>query len=66
MTARESQAGQAGGRVRHDIDAVAVVVEGGFVDERWANCIGRMDDGAIRRIAEVVADGRNPARPARR
>ena len=59
VTGGERQTGQARGCVRNDVDAVPVVVEGHFVDERWADRIGGMDDGAIRRIAEVVADRRN-------
>src|SRR5258707_264204 len=53
------QALQTRARNRNDIDAVAVVVERDLVEKSWADAIRRVDDSAVGRIAEGVADGRN-------
>lgn len=53
--------------VRNDVDAVAVVIEGCLVEQRGAYGVRGVDHGAIRGVAEGVADGGNVvAAPLRR
>src|SRR2546427_8430730 len=44
---------------RNDIDAIAVVIESGLVEQRGADGVGRMQHTAERRVAEAGADGGN-------
>ena len=52
----ERQTRQPGTRIWNDVNAVAVVVEGGFVDQSRANCVSRVDNRAVGRITEGIAD----------
>src|SRR5262249_38822330 len=56
---RKGQTAQAGARERNNVDAVAVIVERRFVQQVRADRVGRVNDRAVRRIAEGVANRRH-------
>src|SRR5579871_1053088 len=39
----------------NDVDAVTVVVERHFIDQRWADRIGRVNHAAVRRVTKLGA-----------
>ena len=45
--------------LRNDVDAVSVVIESRFIEQRWTDRVGGMNHGAVGRISENVADRGN-------
>jgi len=56
-SARNAQALQARRCEWKDVDAVAVIVEGNFVEQCWADRVGGVNNGAVGRIPKSVSDG---------
>src|SRR5260370_38008187 len=59
VAAGERQAAQSRAWKWNNVDAVPVVVERDFVEQRGTDGIRRVDDRAVRRIGKGIAHGRN-------